>query len=175
MKDFCRQLALVISDRLFLALALLIAGVYLDKKLEDYKSRRAFEQAVAIKRVEVINQLWPHLYSLEFLCMDAINTLDNVHSRSFSTPDDFKRAMESEYSPRVTNIASKTVQVYKEIDARRFWLGADLHMQFQALAITWDRAVTAKFHRQDEEFDRLMQELVEHRNKIDDHTRNMFK
>ena len=29
MKDFCKQFTLVIADRLFLALALLIAGIYL--------------------------------------------------------------------------------------------------------------------------------------------------
>ena len=174
MNTFHKKLVLVLADRFFLAVALLAAGIFLDRKLEDYRSTRAYKEAIAVKRIDVITDLWRKIYPFEFQCTDAMQAIDTIFAGSYQNPVQFNQAMETQYTPKAEILQRSTVEVFKEIDKRRFWLGEDISREFRGLVLSRDTLVAEKLHRQDEAFKKTWEEMSAHRHEIDTRTRNLF-
>lgn len=173
MTTFQKKMLLSIVDKLILCLILIIGKYFFDKRLNDFQTQKAFEQAVAVKRIEAISELWPYLNALEDSTIKAIVQYDNLFEKHKSDTAALNSVLVPQHNAKAAELGRQSIEVLKEIDKRRFWLGKKVHGEFQAMATAMLNLVGSHIHNVNLD-SKIRMEIYQHRSAIFNTARSMF-
>lgn len=173
MTSFRKQLWLIILDNLLIGLVILMLKFVLDRQLDDYQTRKAFEQSVAIRRVDEINSLWAHMNAFEARVIATGCIVDDLYSKYQNDSNALLSAKTAQYDPQADIISKETLELFKEIDKKQFWLGLRIHNELQAFVISWDAFLVAHVKKDQNAISEAIHTCYKHRLAINAEMRNI--
>jgi hypothetical protein len=122
--SFREQLIITIVDKAFIGLFIVLAGYFVNRRLEKFKGASSLTNEFNKQGLEKITKLWEALYLWESNVMSATKlTLKNI---AFNPGSDVAGSMES-MVPTILDLVSRAKEIIKLIESNRFWLSSQLY------------------------------------------------
>ena len=128
--NICEIIFKSILDNLVFAAMLLLVGHLLKKSLEKSKSKLAFKNEIAKRRVACIGEVWSAVYQAESASTDLIRRMSEIVDEP---PNDTEAKVDAQkdLDGLVQKSKESSGAVITCADVNRFWLGDKLYGRIQ--------------------------------------------
>ncbi len=147
MESFTEQVLLIVIENLLIGILILIAGYFINKLLEQYKTSQAMRSEVAKKRVEELSKIWLEFNKIksklayanaERIIIDQegiklfnqkkrqVGNSEDQSIRDSEKPKEIRDKLDSDILPKLNALLEDIINIDQTINTKRFWLGQQL-------------------------------------------------